>query len=248
MAKLGYTFYPKDWGNSESVFELTLSERGLYREFIDLAMINDNKIEVKKTLWCRKFGTSLDELELIMSKLIDLKLIVIKSEFMSIPSCETRLILVRSGAKGGTISKPTPKPNEKPSGKPSGKPNSKQIEIEKEKEIEDEYKNLSSTPPTNFDFQTVKYQYEEFMLNDSTQKDALSMKSRLTKKEIEIAMIGFVLHILGGGVKMTDYKLDFKKHFNSWFDKFGKNNLDKIDKLQVKEQFKKLKMYGYDTE
>jgi hypothetical protein len=29
MAKLGYTFYPKDWGNSEAVFELNLTLRGL---------------------------------------------------------------------------------------------------------------------------------------------------------------------------------------------------------------------------
>ena len=46
MAKLGYTWYPKDWGNSDSVFELSLCERGLYREFIDFAMLNDNKTEL----------------------------------------------------------------------------------------------------------------------------------------------------------------------------------------------------------
>jgi hypothetical protein len=48
MSKLGYTWYPKDWGNSDSVFELSLCERGLYREFIDFAMLNDNKTELKK--------------------------------------------------------------------------------------------------------------------------------------------------------------------------------------------------------
>ena len=53
MAKLGYTWYPKDWGNSDSVFELSLCERGLYREFIDFAMLNDNKTEIKKTNYDR---------------------------------------------------------------------------------------------------------------------------------------------------------------------------------------------------
>jgi len=65
MAKLGYTWYPKDWGNSESVFELNLSERGLYRELIDLAMLNDNKTDIKLEVWSRKFAISVDELKAI---------------------------------------------------------------------------------------------------------------------------------------------------------------------------------------
>ena len=80
MAKLGYTWYPKDWGNSESVFELNLSERGLYRELIDLAMLNDNKTEVKLEVWCRKFCIDLDALKSILGKLSILNLIEINGE------------------------------------------------------------------------------------------------------------------------------------------------------------------------
>ena len=56
MSKLGYTWYPKDWNNSEAVFELTLQQRGLYRELIDLAMLNDNKIIIKSSVWVRKWN------------------------------------------------------------------------------------------------------------------------------------------------------------------------------------------------
>jgi len=149
MAKLGYTWYPKDWGNSESVFELNLSERGLYREFIDLAMLNDNKTEIKKDVWIRKFCVSQEDLDFILCKLIALNLIEFRDNILFIPSCESRLKLVRGGSNGGKKSKPILKPSFKPTSKPFGsldeknmKPTSKQREIEREIEIKKEnYKN-----------------------------------------------------------------------------------------------------------
>lgn len=137
--KLGYTWYPKDWGNSEKVFELTLIERGLYRELIDMAMLNDNKTKINSKVWARKFGSSEEEIEWILSTLNDLKLIDIKNDLLFIPSCEPRLNLVRGGSKGGKTSK-----KNKPTNKPllsldekNDKPTLNQIEIEskiKEKE------------------------------------------------------------------------------------------------------------------
>mgnify|MGYP003112664909 FL=1 len=106
MAKLGYTWYPKDWGNSDAVFELTLIERGLYRELIDMAMLNDNTTEINYRLWARKFATTKDELETILITLTDLKLIEIKGNLLFIPSCEARLKLARGGRSGGKKSKP----------------------------------------------------------------------------------------------------------------------------------------------
>ena len=142
MAKLGYTWYPKDWGNSESVFELSLSERGLYRELIDLAMLNDNTTEVKKEVWVRKFYVTIDELNFILCKLISLNLIEINDNILFIQSCESRLKLVRGGSKGGKNSKPTPKPTPKPFeslDEKNEKPTPKQIE-KKEKGKERETK------------------------------------------------------------------------------------------------------------
>ncbi len=118
MAKLGYTWYPKDWGNSESVFELNLSERGLYREFIDLAMLNNNETEIKKEVWVRKFCISITDLDLILDKLVKLNLIQLGENNLFVPSCESRLKLVRGGSNGGKKSKPSIKPIPKPIPKP----------------------------------------------------------------------------------------------------------------------------------
>lgn len=132
MAKLGYTWYPKDWGNSDSVFELTLIERGLYRELIDMAMLNDNKTILSLKLWARRFGSSEDEITRILITLENLKLIEIKGDILFIPSCESRLNLVRGGSNGGKKSKPTPKPDSKPISKPTPK----QRETKRENKIE----------------------------------------------------------------------------------------------------------------
>jgi hypothetical protein len=151
MAKLGYTWYPKDWGNSESVFELNLSERGLYRELIDLAMMNDNKTEIKLDVWCRKFAIDLDGLKSIIDKLLKLNLIQINGENLFIPSCENRLNLVRGGKK----SKPTQEAisnlkNQKQEdiSEPISEGVSEQIEIEIEIEnkIKKEIENNTATP------------------------------------------------------------------------------------------------------
>lgn len=90
---------------------------------------------------------------------------------------------------------------------------------------------------------TIRYHYEHFMTTNNTQKDSLCMANRKTKKEVEIACIGFVLHLLSEGLTMDDYKPDFKSHFKAWFVKYGAENLMKIDKDQVNAQFKKLNMY-----
>lgn len=140
MAKLGYTWYPKDWGNSEKVFELTLIERGLYRELIDMAMLCDNKIQTNSKTWARKFGSTETEIEWILSTLEELKLIEFKKDILFIPSCENRLNLVRGGSKGGKTSKPTSKPFGSLSEK-TIKPTSKQREIETKTEIEIEIEN-----------------------------------------------------------------------------------------------------------
>ena len=143
--KLGYTWYPKDWGNSEKVFELNLSERGLYRELIDMAMLNDNKTQINYKVWSRKFGCSVIELEDILLRLKELDLLQINdNDFVFIPSCEPRLNLVRGGSKGGKTGEKK-NPNPKGESKPLSKPLSNQIEIEsKIKEIKKEILNSQS--------------------------------------------------------------------------------------------------------
>ena len=145
MSKLGYTWYPKDWGNSDSVFELSLSERGLYREFIDFAMLNDNKTELKKDVWIRKFSVSMNELNLILDKLLFLNLIKINENILFIPSCENRLNLSRGGKKGKptketilNLKNQNKKPISEHISEPISEPTSEQREIESEIERERE--------------------------------------------------------------------------------------------------------------
>ena len=110
MMKLGYTFYPKDWQTDDAIFELSLEERGLFRELIDLAMLNDNKTTINHSVWCRKFNIEeADSLTAILERLRELKLIEVKEDTLFIPSCEKRLKLVRGGRKGGK-KKPPAKP------------------------------------------------------------------------------------------------------------------------------------------
>ena len=126
MSKLGYTFYPKDWQTDDDIFELTLEERGFYRELIDLAMLNDNKTKSNVNIWSRKFNASKDVILSILKRLLELDLIEYNDDTLFIPSCEKRLKLVRGGRNGG---------KKKPNAKPNVKPNVKQIEIEIENKV-----------------------------------------------------------------------------------------------------------------
>jgi len=145
--KQGYTFYPKDWNTSEAVFELTLEERGFYRELIDLAFMSDNKVEIKLSVWARKYASDINTLENILSRLEALKLVLkdVSNNTLFIPSCENRLKMIRGGRNGGLKSrkdKPTDKPISKGIDKPSGNQNKSKI---KEKEIYRKFKHLSIT-------------------------------------------------------------------------------------------------------
>jgi hypothetical protein len=167
MGKLGYTWYPKDWGNSESVFELNLTERGLYRELIDLAMLNDNKTEVKLEVWSRKFAIDIDSLKSILGKLMHLDLIKVNGESLFIPSCESRLNLVRGGSKGGKTSKPTAKPTSKPFEsleEKNEKPTPNQIE-KKVNIKEKEYKSFKHLSLSISDFEKLKLSYTQSQID-----------------------------------------------------------------------------------
>ena len=108
-------------------------------------MLNDNKTELKKDVWVRKFSVSMNELNLILDKLLQLNLIEINENILFIPSCENRLNLSRGGKKG----KPTKetilnlkhqnkKPISEPISEPMSEPTSEQREIESEIERERE--------------------------------------------------------------------------------------------------------------
>lgn len=223
MAKLGYTWYPKDWGNSESVFELSLSERGLYREFIDLAMLNDNSTEIKKDVWIRKFCVSKEDLDFILCKLVTLNLIEFRENILFIPSCESRLKLVRGGSNGGKKSKPTSKPNSKPISKPfeslkekNQKPISKQIEIETKREIE-----IETFSRENLTEQLLSD------LENSTHLEVVCKRTKLTLEQVKSSIPGFKQ------VANIEYvkPMDLVMHFIRWLNQNPPKDINSKPKM-----------------
>lgn len=210
MAKLGYTWYPKDWGNSESVFELSLSERGLYRELIDLAMMNDNKTEIKLDTWGRKFSVSVDELKSLLGKLSILNLIEIKGEKLFIPSCESRLKMVRGGSKGGK-NKPPVKGSVKPIVKPlpsleekNDKPIANQREIETKIEIENKTKN--------------DLIFNELIISDSwIETVAMNSKHKFNPTQVKSWLKKYT-SVMNTHGDIKNNKKEFCSHFVRWLD------------------------------
>lgn len=227
MAKLGYTWYPKDWGNSESVFELNLTERGLYRELIDLSMLNDNKTEIKLDVWVRKFAIDLDSLKAILEKLLKLNLIEYKKDILFIPSCESRLKLVRGGSKGGKNSKPIVKPIAKPFESPIENID-KPIANQREKEIENKYNNNDL--------------YFNELINSEVWLETCAMQNqpKFNIEEVKEKLLIFKNDI-NLKLDIKQQKKEFTTHFVRWLNQQTKNNNNfnyNIDELR--KQFPEL--------
>ncbi len=117
--RLSYSFYTKDWQTNDKVMFLTLEQRGFYRELIDLAMMNDNKVEYNLKVFCRKFSITSTKCTKLLNHLIDKKLIEISNDFITVPSCERRLSAKRNGSEGGKATAL----NSTPNGTPKSTPN-----------------------------------------------------------------------------------------------------------------------------
>jgi hypothetical protein len=208
MSKLGYTWYPKDWTNSEAVFQLTLQQRGLYRELIDLAMLNDNKTTVNKSVWSRKFAIKEQDLDKELKALLELKLIEIKRDKLFIPSCESRLNLSRGGSKGGKKSKPSGKP----SGKPTPKPTPNQIEIENKDKV-----NIKET-----------FIFKDEYLKNETLVNAIKTQLRINDIDFMRLIDLFALDYLD---PLSEEKFKkAKSHFKNWL------KYQEWDKVETEEE------------
>lgn len=149
MSKLGYTWYPKDFASDPEVMLMTSSERGVYRDLIDLAYQTENNITYSVEALSRYTNGSIQDIENVLK---------IKGEKTSkgwkIPSCDKRLEIVNrnrnNGKNGGR-----PKKQETQT-KPKQNPNLEKIEPkhkgkEKEKEKEKEKYNLLESVAKNSD-------------------------------------------------------------------------------------------------
>lgn len=185
MSKLGYTFYPKDWQTSDAVFDLTLSERGAYRELIDTYMLNNGNVDININVWVRKWNSSTDEINSILNRLKELKLIIIESNKLIINSCDNRLLMVNknreNGKKGGR-----PKTQTETQTQTQTKPNSIGKEKEKEKDKEkvipiDEQKLISQ-------FNLIFGKKSKVLGTKAKKQLQARLKEGYTKEDILLAM------------------------------------------------------------
>jgi len=94
MAKRSYTWYPMDWATDSAVFDLSLEQRGFYRELIDLVMLRQGSIEIDVGAWSKKFTASETSIYELIGSLERVGLIEIDGGMIEIPSCRKRLELM----------------------------------------------------------------------------------------------------------------------------------------------------------
>jgi hypothetical protein len=109
MARLGYTFYPKDWRSSMNVSQLNLQERGFYRELIDECFIqNSFKIKINCKSFTRIHQLNSRSFARLLAKLHESLLIVcpnfdqtLPEVEILIPSVSHRLGVIKDASNGG---------------------------------------------------------------------------------------------------------------------------------------------------
>ena len=148
--RLGYTWYPKDFISDPDVMMMSPSERGIYRDLIDLAFMSDNKIKHSIEKLSKYCNATIKEVQDVLD---------IKGEksgdFWTIPSCQKRIdkanVNRQNGKNGGRPKKPKQNPNENP--------NKTQTERqrEREKESEQKLKDKKSAKADELDFDFNKY-------------------------------------------------------------------------------------------
>jgi uncharacterized protein YdaU (DUF1376 family) len=131
MERLGYTFYPKDFISDPDVMMMTSSQRGIYRDLIDLAYMNDNKIKynlVQLSKYCNATETEINEVLSIKG--------IKDSDFWTIPSCNKRIAKAQTNRENGSKGGRPKKPKQNPTNNPTKTQTERQREREREKERE----------------------------------------------------------------------------------------------------------------
>jgi hypothetical protein len=232
MDKLGYTFYPKDFISDPDVMMMSPSERGIYRDLIDLAYMSDNCIKYNLMQLSKYCNAKVEEIETIL-QLKGLKV----GDYWTIPSCDKRIAKSKinkvNGGKGGRPKKP----KENPTNNPTNNPNETQTERQREREKKDKeekiYKNkitiwLDKNCPTVQKMkEPITYEQAEKLLNDFP-----------TDKEKEILADTF-LAMENHSQLLKKYKsanLTVRNWVKNRFDSEPKTQLGKADKWTHPDQ------------
>ena len=168
MNRLGYTWYPKDFISDPDVMMMSSSQRGVYRDLIDLAYMNDNKIKynlMQLSKYCNSTEEEISEVLSLKGKKI--------GDFWSIPSCDKRIAKSQAnrenGSKGGRPTKPKENPTNNPTETQTitqTEPNSKGKEKEKEKENVNNNINEKKEKAFNFRLSLIDLGVNEKIVED----------------------------------------------------------------------------------
>ncbi|NGM63546.1 YdaU family protein [Sphingobacterium sp. SGG-5] len=220
--KLGYTWYPKDFISDPDVMFMTAAERGVYRDLLDIAYLNDNEIKYNVEMLAKYTNSDIETVQRVLNvkgKEIDVG--------WSIPSCEKRLNIAQknkqNGGKGGrpkTQTKPKSNPNNNQSVTNTGT----QTERQREREIESEYKReieseseLPNSPTQNFSF-PGRQPIETLKKNCAGHQswlESIGMKNSLSMGQVLEWFDAFCLHLLASG-KTEETEQEFKRYCASW--------------------------------
>lgn len=188
MDKLGYVFFPKDFISDPDVMMMTSSERGIYRDLIDLAYMSDNQIKYSLTQLAKYCNATESEVENILN-LKGKK----DGNFYSITSCDKRIskrnVNRANGAKGGRPKKPNQNPTQNPNETQTESPN-------KIKENKIKENKVNENKVFNFKNELLKYGFSEKLVLEWMQvrknKKATNTETAFIKFIAEVEKIPFV--------------------------------------------------------
>lgn len=166
MSKLGYTWYPKDFASDPDVMLMTASERGIYRDLIDLAYQTNNCIRYSIEALSRYTNGDIKDIKAVLKQKG-----VNNGDFWTIPSCNKRLKIAERNQKNGSKPKGSQieaKDEAKDEEYMSQTARQREREDKREGEVkdEDEKKNKelpSSSPPESKEPELPPIQVPEFL-------------------------------------------------------------------------------------
>jgi hypothetical protein len=199
--KLGYTFYPKDFISDPEVMMMTSSQRGIYRDLIDLAYMNDNKIKFSLIQLSKYCNAEAEEIK----EILDLKGKK-DGEFWTIPSCNKRISKALTNRKNGAAGGRPKKPKQNPNNNPNETQTERQRERERERETKIEKENKDNIID-NANFVKDCFVSQQWL-------ESVCLKGY--KIDLVLAKITeFENHLITIGEQKKSIR-EFKQHFVSW--------------------------------